>query len=322
MYKFIMDLQRFAEGELAPQEPVAPQASQTPEEDFDIAIDEDGNIVMSDAMLGNHAPQTPEQPPQQYYTPDELKQTSFDKIDPFKLPPELQELYKSMQVPFSKATQQLSQQRQQYEQFMAQTPQFQQQVPQPQTIPQQQIPQEPQSVDKKAYYNKLFETAKSVVEKDFGENFDELNPQHQAALVDVVTELKQEFYSQQNKINQVQQVISAFSQEPDWKEIDAYAKWRISKLPFEVAEPLMQKIKMGDPAALHAALSIARDELRAVKRQQQIPQTPQTTSTKVPFVETPGASTQQDVVRTPDYTQMRGKSTDELARMVQEWGLV
>jgi len=319
MDKFVLDLQRFNEGEPAPQEPVVQEQANQEVDDFDIAIDENGDVVMSDAMLGNPLNKPVEQPKQQFYTPEELKQTEFEKIDPFKLPPELQELYKSMQAPFSKATQQLAQTKSQYEQFLAQQQQFQQQ----QQVPQVQQPTQPQTFDKKAYYNKLFETAKTVVENDFQEVFDELNPQHQTALVDAVTELKQQFYTQQGQINQVQQVISAFAQEPDWKEIDSYAKWRITKLPFEVAEPLMQRIKEGDAAALHAALSIARDELRAVKRQQQQPQIQQPQQqAKIPFVESPGSGSGQEFQRKPDYTQMRGKSTDELARMVQEWGLV
>ena len=321
---FKMDVQRFNEGEPAPQEPIVEQPQQTEEnDDFGVAIDSNGEIVFDEKFLENQDYEKPEEPqqPQQpnMYTPEELKATPFEKVDPWRLPPELQELYKSMQAPFSRATQQLAQQKAQYDAFLAQQQQVQQyqqpQAPQP--------PVEPQGVDRKAYVQKLFDTAKTVVEKDLGERYDELNPYHQAALVDTVTELKQQFYDQQAKVNQVQQVIGAFSSEPDWREIDAYANWRISKLPFEMAEPLMQRIKSGDAAALHAALSIARDELRAVKRQQQAPNVPQQqTQQRPPFVEQPGAGNANELARKPDFRAMKGKSTDELAKMVQSWGLV
>lgn len=320
---FKIDLQRFNEGEPAPQEPSVEQEQQTEQnEDFGVAIDSNGDIIFDENFFENQSAQPAEQPkPSNIYTPEELKATAFENIDPNKLPPELQELYRSMQAPFSRATQQLAQQRAQYDAFIAQQQQAQQ-YQQPQQM-QQQPPQEPQGVDRKAYVQKLFETAKGVVEQDLGERYDELNPYHQAALVDTVTELKQQFYDQQAKVNQVQQVIGAFSSEPDWREIDAYAKWRISKLPFEMAEPLMHRIKMGDAAALHAALSIARDELRAVKRQQQAPPAqPQTQQQRPPFVEQPGTGNANEIARKPDFRAMKGKSTDELAKMVQSWGLV
>lgn len=320
---FKIDLQRFNEGEPAPQEPSVEQEQQTEQnEDFGVAIDSNGDIIFDENFFENQPAQPAEQPkPSNTYTPEELKATAFENIDPNKLPPELQELYRSMQAPFSRATQQLAQQRAQYDAFIAQQQQAQQ-YQQPQHM-QQQPPQEPQGVDRKAYVQKLFETAKGVVEQDLGERYDELNPYHQAALVDTVTELKQRFYDQQAKLNQVQSVIGAFEREPDWQEIDAYAKWRISKLPFEMAEPLMHQIKMGDAAALHAALSIARDELRAVKRQQQAPPAqPQTQQQRPPFVEQPGAGNANEIARKPDFRAMKGKSTDELAKMVQSWGLV
>lgn len=322
MELFKIDLQRFNDGQPAPQEPFTEPAQQTEQnDDFGVAIDSNGEIIFDENFLGNQDDQHLEQPQQSsMYTPEELKSTPFEKIDPYKLPPELQELYKSMQAPFSRATQQLAQQKAQYEAFVAQHQSAQQyQQPQQPVQPQAESP----AVDRKAYVQKLFNTAKEVVEQDLGERYDELNPYHQAALVDAVTELKQQFYDQQAKVNQVQQVIGAFSSEPDWQEIDAYAKWRISKLPFEVAEPLMQRIKLGDAAALHAALSIARDELRAVKRQQSQSQVPQQqTQAKPPFVEQPGAGNVNELQRKPDFRAMRGKSTDELAKMAQAWGLV
>ena len=324
MTVFNFELQRFNEGEPVYQEPAQetePQNEQN--EDFGVAIDENGEVVFDEKFLGNQTDVVTEQPQQpNMYTPEELKATAFDKVDPWRLPPELQELYKSMQAPFSRATQQLAQQKSQYDAFLAQQqPQQQYQTPVPQQ--QQMAPVEPQGFDRKAYVQQLFETAKGVVEQDLGERFDELNPYHQAAMVDTVTELKQQFYNQQAKQQQVQSVIGAFSSDPDWKEIDAYAQWRVSKLPHDVAEPLMQRIKNGDASALHAALTIARDELKAIKRGQQAPvaRPPQQTN-RPPFVEQPGSGNANELAQKPDFRTMRGKSTDELAKMVQKWGIV
>jgi hypothetical protein len=78
---------------------VSDLADEDPEDD-DPAGEEagqEGGEGKADPDAGNDTPAG-----EQVYSPEEVRTTDFDKLDPKRLPPEMQEWYRAMQVPITR----------------------------------------------------------------------------------------------------------------------------------------------------------------------------------------------------------------------------
>lgn len=304
------DLQMFSDGEDTTTEVASDSDASS---DYSYAQDADGNIHFVD-------PSEETQSSEQLYTPDELKNTPPDKLDPNRLPPELVPYYKSMQAGYTRASQQTAEQRKQAEMQQAQFQQWQQQMAyQQQMAQQQQLASQPPPdprVSQKEYYEKLKSIAKSRVQDVFGEEFDVLNEDHQTAYADEIANIKAYVVQSQAQTNELQRVMSTFQQDPEWNNIDAYAYQRINNLPYNVANQVMAGINSKDPRFIYAFLDAVRKDYYAGKN----PQTPQVKSAP-PHVESGG--TGQNSISQPkiDFSKVKNMNTDQQVDFIKSIGL-
>ena len=126
-------------------EPQQPESTEEvkPEPAYRLEVDDKGrrHVIDLRKQQAKPAPQQPEtQPPtapegtapqtQQPYTPEEVKELGIEKLDPNRIPPELQPFYKSMQADYTRKTMAIKD-----KERALQTLQLQQQPVQPQTPP-------------------------------------------------------------------------------------------------------------------------------------------------------------------------------------------
>lgn len=282
-YKF--DLQLFADGDVVQPEgqPAVDQQNTTPTMEFNYALDDKGNLIINEDYV---APQ-PNQPEAIVpYTPEEMSRLNWetDKLDPRRIPNEMQAWYKSMQAGFTRGTQALAEKTKQLEAQMAtieaqrnailqqSNQQFQQEINQQfAPVQQQQVPQQlQQQVDpRQAYYNDLKDNAIAMVEQVTGSKYDEYDPYHQVIMADAVADLKARMVQATQYQNNLQAMINKHSQDPEWANIYNYADEKLKNLPYSQGVEAMNRINSGDIAFMDSFLNGAKDEYYAKKQEPQ-----------------------------------------------------
>ena len=315
---FLFDLQLFADG-ATPEDTGFEEEQQnnvdgatkedtgeSTDNDWDFALDEDGNIVFNDG----EGTQDTEQPA--YYTQDEIKELGIDKLDPNKLPPDLVPFYKSLQADYTRKNQAVAEQRKFLEQQMLQS-QYQQ--PQAQQPPMQQ--QTPEQV-RMQYYEQLYNVAKQEVDSSFkqaGIEFDEFNPMHQAALADAVANIKVHMIQQQQYQSGIQNLMNNYQSDPDWPELDRYAWERLDNMPYKQASVIREKIQNGDLATIKSFLDETKAEFDARKNPQQF------VKQKPPHVESGGTGNNKPATQQFNIAQIGRMRIDQQAKVLEALGL-
>jgi len=299
----IFNLQLFADEDTAtPEDSNSEQQreNQEEEEHFDFGMDEDGNIH----FLTN---ENEEEQENQFYSPEEMKEIGIDKLDPNKIPPELQPFYKSMYADYIRKTQAVAEQRKQIESQLQQlqTPQQQEQQINPKDL-------------QKQYYENIKQIAKKRVEEVFGEPFDVLNEDHQTAYADEIANIKAYVVQAQTQKNELDRIMNYFKQDPEWQEIDKYALEKINSLPYAVGQQIMSAINSKDPRFIYAFLNTVRQEYYNNKNPQKQP-TQQKQAP--PYVESGGTGNQNPTPQKPDFTKIGKMTTDQQVDFIRQIGL-
>ena len=294
MTDLLFDLQRFNSGGATEQDT-------TPDLDFDIGIDENGDVIFVEDDNQDSAPEQPD-----YHTPEEIRDVGIDKLDPNRIPPELLPYYKSMQADYVRKTQDLATQRKQLEQHT-------QPQPQPQTQAQPEY-------NPKAYYEQLYGIAKSSVEKAIGEDYDEFNPLHQTALADEVANIKAHIIQQQQFHQNLGNVMNKYTQDPSWAEIDRYALEKLNNMPYQIATQVKQRIDSGDLAFIDQYLGMVKQEYYKSKNPQ--PQVVPQQKPRPPFMESGGGGEQpNNSPRQMDYKSLGKMKMDDQVKLFEKFGL-
>lgn len=329
-----------SQGQSAPQNPTVnePDGSNQPADDnnFDWSIDPDTGDVkfdpkmfddVDDSTSDSPEPKQPEEPPAEPPKP----QTFTVKVDGVDRQVTLEELQRGymMQADYTKKTQALANERRALEQKY-----YQQQNPnQGQTV-QQQKPEQTQ-VDPKAYYKNLSDYAINQVQRNLGEDFDEYNPVHQAALADEISTIKAQMYERNVKQQQLQQIYNKYAQDPNIKEIDTYAAQRLNQLPYGAAVKIQKALRENDARVIDAYMAAVRDEFYRnrgyipANERQVLQNKPMATpakpvpNVKPPFAEPTGASKepQKPTQKTLDYTKLGKMNLDQQAQLAAKLGL-
>lgn len=347
-----MNIQLFADGEQPSDGNIEPQGQSAPQNptvdetggnqpsgdsNFDWSIDPDtGDVKFDPAMfddIDGGEPQDsnnsqeledqPQQPPQ--------PQTFTVKVDGVDRQVTLEELQRGymMQADYTKKTQALADERRALEQRYNQ----QQNPHQGQPAPQQK-PAQPQ-VDPKAYYKSLSDYAINQVQRNLGEDFDEYNPVHQAALADEISTIKAQMYERNVKQQQLQQVYNKYAQDPNIKEIDTYAAQRLNQLPYGAAVKIQQALRNNDARVIDAYMAAVRDEYYRNRgytptNERPVPQNqPMATpakpvpNVKPPFAEPTGATKEpaRPTQKNLDYTKLGKMNLDQQAQLAAKLGL-
>jgi len=346
-----MNIQLFADGEQPsdgnidtqgqsgtqnPSVDTADSSNQQNDGNYDWSIDPDtGDVkfdpkMFDDADGGEQDSDEPEQPAEQPPEPPK-PQTFTVKVDGVDRQVTLEELQRGymMQADYTKKTQALANERRALEQKYNQ-----QQNPQQGQPAQQQKPVQPQ-VDPKAYYKTLSDYAINQVQRNLGEDFDEYNPVHQAALADEISTIKAQMYERNAKQQELQQVYSKYAQDPNIKEIDTYAAQRLNQLPYGAAVKIQKALRENDARVIDAYMAAVRDEYyrnrgyipaseRAVQQNQPMasPAKP-VPNVKPPFVENTGATKepQKPTQKNLDYTKLGKMTLAQQAQVATKLGL-
>jgi len=249
----------------ATQEQTTEQVEQKPE----VFLDDDGNLVVSDEVLGlseggeqPEAEETSEQnepqEEQRYYTKEEIEQLGIGKLDPNRIPPELVPFYKSMQADYTRKTQALAEERKVVEKLLDKAlshPELAKEfmndpelVSLAQKHPElaqkfQVVSQMAQPEQQQNFLDVITEQAKRIVEAELGEEFDEFNPKHIAAFNLALQNIQNQIASQQAVQHKILQVKQS---EPHFEEIDVYAQQKLAQMPFQEAMKIVNALQTGD----------------------------------------------------------------------------
>lgn len=331
--EFKINLQLFADGE-GVDTGEQPVVDSQPDDIPDFGIDEDGNAVFfnggsMDDDQNQEEPNTPESDDSKSVqsAPTE-PETYVVKVNGEEQEVSLDELLHGYMrnQDYTRKTQQLADERRQMQMY---TPQPQVQ-PQAQTQqPQEPTPSEPQFTQK-TYYEKLAEYAKAEVENTFGEEFDEYNTMHQAAFADSIATVKAQVWQQQQEEAQRQAVVDNFNktmykytQDPNYREIDAYALQKLNELPYAQAIQIKQALDNYDANVVDQYMTAVRNEFYGVRNVPTISKkniVTQQRGPKPPYVEPAGAATTQpgNPTREIDYSKLRNLNIDEQAKLLAQ----
>lgn len=293
-------------------------SQQENDQNYEFAIDDNGQIVFRQRTPEEPAKAQEEQP--KPYTPEEIAQEPIERLDPSRIPPELQPYYKSMLADYTRKTQALAEQRRQFEMQMAQ---FQQAQQPPQQQQQAQQPTEPPVNVQRQYYEQLHGIAKARVEQAFGEAFDELNPMHATALVDEVANVKVYLIEQQQRQAAIQNVLGSFQQDPEWQSIDKYAMELLDNMPYHQAKQIRSRIESGDIAFMNDFLKHAKTEYYKAKNPAPAQQSAAPSmKLKPPAVESAGQGLTKNEQPTFDPKSLGRMSVDDQAKVFERLGLI
>ena len=316
----------------------AVEPAQSEGENFDFGIDEDGNVVFSDGF-GEKPEETDgeEEPPEKEQAQEPA--TYKVKVNGEELEVPLNELLNGYmrQADFTQKTQALADQRRSLEApVQNQQPQQQIQPQQQQQVQQQAQEQQPTPFTQKNYYEQLANYAKTQVQNNMGEDFDEFNPVHIAALADEVTNVKAHIIQTQQAQMQEQQakekmqndfngVYNKYSQDPNFHEIDNLAQQRLEELPYKQAKIIQQAFDTCNTTLIDQYMAAVRDDFYHTNSQHQV-QNPikQAIRPKVnpPYIESGGTSKPQaPVARQIDYSKLGNMTTDQQAQVFSKLGL-
>lgn len=344
------DLQLFAEGEepeadnTALEQPLEdsganPEGSNEQnggEEDFDWKIDpESGDVTLNPHMFDDEDSEDGEEEPAEEQLPPEPEKYKV-KVNGVEREVTLDELRNGymMHSDYSRKTQALADEKRRLEAMYGQrNPQQQGQSVPPQQ-PTQTQPQQNQ-VDPKAYYKTLSDYAIKRVSENLGEDFDEYNPVHQAALADEISTIKATMYERNLRQQEIQKVYNKYAQDPNIQAIDQYAAQRLQQLPYQQAVQIQQALRNNDARVIDAYMGAVRDEFYRARgyvpaSEQRVPQNkPVATPTKPvpkqkpPFAESTGAvkNTPQPNPKNIDYSKLGKLTLDQQAQLARKLGL-
>lgn len=275
------DLQLFSEVQPQGDTTIGKQVTDTNQQpqgadDFDFAIDANGNLIIRDD--NTQTTQQPEQVP--FYTPEEMSRLNWesDKLDPNRIPPEMQAWYKSMQAGFTRGTQTLAEKQKQLETALAEIEAMRNQFTQPQfqqpTIQQPVQQQQPQTqVDPvQSYYEQLEEAASKQFETIMKEPYDELNKRHQVVMADIVADIKGRVVQASTHQAQLNSMLERHASDPEWGSIYQFADSKLSTMPYAEASKVVARINSGDVAFIDSFLAQAKQEYYEAKGQPQAQQ--------------------------------------------------
>lgn len=337
------------------QEPAQPAVDaggdQTANQDgnlWDFALDADGNPVFSESFLsdgddgaqseptpeGDESPKEGEDPKDQQTEPEPLDMNRMVtvKVDGQDVQVPLQEALNGYmrQAAFTKKTQELAQQRQQLQAMQVNTPQPQVQQP---------IQPKPEDVaaQQKRYIEQMDAYAKERVKALYGADFDEYNPQHMAAYVNEVGNVKaamiqrvNEERAAQEAENARQQRMSAltakYQQDPNFDAINSLAQKNLENLPYKMYKQVTDAMATGNVEVIDNYMSAVRDMFYGntpkptVAQPQSAPQQAAAQqSVQPPFVEQTNNRAQQPVVQTPDWSKLGRMTNDQQAAMISKY---
>ena len=329
MEDFKFDLQRFADGDdgVTDDNQTVEQDTNEPEVttnepdgyDFgDIALDEQGNLVFpEDNEPSEQTPAKPDNPQQDQvkpYTPEEVAQVGIEKLDPTRIPAELQPFYKSMQADYTRKTQRLAEQQKQFEnnrpaQSVPQTPPVQQPKPQ-------------------EYIKQIADTAIVRAKASLGlapdEAFDEYNPIHQAAFNIELNNIYSRAAAEQRTRSKWEQLANNYQQnEPNFAQIDGYCQERLMNLPAKDYLRVRQAVQTGNIPVVQQFIEDSRKEWYAKQNGVQTP-TPQKAKPKPPVVESGGQGNTNQQPKRPDFNALRqgNGNMDATTKWLVDNGLV
>lgn len=176
----------------------------------------------------------------------------------------------------------------------------------------------------------MAEYAKAEVENTFGEEFDEYNTMHQAAFADSIATVKAQVWQQQQEEAQRQAVVDNFNktmykytQDPNYREIDAYALQKLNELPYAQAIQIKQALDNYDADIVDQYMTAVRNEFYGVRNVPTIAKkniVTQQRGPKPPYVEPAGAATTQpgNPTREIDYSKLRNLNIDEQAKLLAQ----
>lgn len=320
---FKFDLQLFAEGE----EPTVENTEQptADSENFDFAINEDGDVVFNDPNFfgtedDEEVAEDTEAKPEAEVQPEPQPQLFDVTVGGQTVQLTLEELQNGYMrnADYTRKTQALAEERRALQAMNQQ---------QPQTPPPAE-PAQPQFTQKE-YYEKLAEYAKGQVSNVLGEEFDELNPIHQAAFSDTVATVKAQIYQQQaaerakqEQQDKYNQLVNRFAQDPNFREIDSYALQRLNELPYAQAVQVKSAFDNYDLNTIEQFMTAMRNEYYGSRNVPKI--TPVTPKVQPPYVEAGGASEKPptNTTRNVDWKKVGKLSVDEQAKLMSELGFL
>ena len=255
------------------------------------------------------------------YTPEDIRETDFEKIDVSKLPEDLQKLYKGMQASYTKKMQSISKQ-----QSQPQQPQQPQQIPQAQ--PQQQPQQKQMTPEEARKY--LFEMSKDEACRMLNikrDDFDELNPEHVATLSTAhgrVYDMARNEALKQQKVRQAQADYQSFmselrSKDPNFDEISNWGmKYVVDELPYKEYTRVMSAFESADIDRIKEVVNEIREEW--YRRNKKEPAKKKKKVAPPPVVES-GSSNEAQVPTPPNPKDLSKMSSDEQAKWLVDNGI-
>ncbi len=334
------------------------QGEQVQTQDVDYALDDEGNLQLSDsffnAMLGddpNSMPQEDAQgqvptPPQTQQEQPPAPQMVTVRVDGQDVQIPLEEAARgySRQADYTRKTQQLAEQRRQFEQeranFYAQVQQSQipQQPPQPQMSPEEQRAK--MQEQQRQYVDDLDAYAKQQVESTYGEDFDQYNPKHMAAYVDAVGNVKAVMVEQANSQREqmeakqraqqnIAMVAQKYQQDPNFNAINVLAKQQLENLPYREYKRVTSAIERGDAQTVDQYMGA----IQRMYYSQNNPTPPQQQPTprpaqpiqqprprvNPPYVEKAGNTAMPQGQNAPQWGKIGRLTTDQQAALVRQY---
>lgn len=330
---FKFDLQLFAEGE----EPTVENTEQPTEDSnqFDFGITEDGDVVFrSPEIFGEEyaeddTPNEEEHPAPQDSTQQETPQEELYtvKVQGQEMQVPLNELLNGYMrnADYTRKSQALAEERR-----ALAANQYQPQVQQAPPQQEQAKPAEPE-FSQKEYYEQLANYAKGQVEETLGEEYDDFNPIHQAALADAVATVKAQVYEHQQALKQQEQINARFNQmmsrhaqDPNFAQIDQFAMQKFNQLPYEQAIKIKEALDRRDTNLIDQFYTAVTNEYYGVRNVPTITPPAPKQKTPPPYMESAGAATvpPQATSRTIDWNKLGKMSTDQQAKLVRDLGLL
>lgn len=193
------------------------------------------------------------------------------------------------------------------------------------TKPQETVPQNSQ----KLFYEQVSNIARQAVTQDLGEEFDEFNPVHLAALSLKANQIVSDLNEQQRKQGEVVEFEnSARSKDPEnYDAIFEYSKEKVDYLPYRKRIALEKAFAVGDTKVMSAFYEEMRDGYyeskgMAVPGKEPPKAQPKKIVKEPPFVESSGQGSARQQTKQIDVRNISQLNTDQQAKWLIDNGLV
>ena len=213
-----------------------------------VALDENGEVRVfreEPAAKGEDEGIRGDDGEQACYSPEEVRATDFDKLDPGRILRELLPWYKSMQAGFTRKTQELAAEKRAVREVLEQA----------------RGGTQPAAAEAahKAYVRQVAEAARGQVERYFNEGYDAFNPAHQTAMSLAV----QQIYADVARAAGQQEALLGLEaelkgQETNYEAIYEYAKAKVAELQHADYARLQEAFASGDVRTLRTYFEAAR----------------------------------------------------------------